>query len=349
METGNYAEARKCFQTALKIFPWDPLTLSSLAMSLLALGYIVPVNNTWADYDAKLKSIVNSADLISSEDPELLFQASVFPGLDEIVGKRFARLREKTKSNKDDVEEDDDVNKSSKDIKDVPPEVLYWYGMYYLKKGSSSDLAKAKVLFTRAVQRKDCPPHPMSLYMLGWIAEIQDDLTVAEKYYCYALQLEPMDPLNFLRLIQLSNDTLTFVKTLKRRSEQIELKSKKMAKRKRKNKKSSTADILGISYGGDNDVFADEEDVHIHSSKSPSVESMKKRVLLHERVHRLSLLRKQQLKSEKIEGLHTPGKMIYIDPFWLDRLLYSFSQCDDWTFLLRASREFREKKKEQKE
>lgn len=344
MEMGNFSEARKSFQTALRIFPWDPLTLSSLAMSLLALGYDGPSSNTWADYDIKLKSIVNLAELITSEDPELLFQASIFAGLDELVAKRFAKVREM--GNNIDKSDEESEAKSTKDIKDVPPEVLYWYGMFYLKKGSVADLAKAKVLFTRAVQRQDCPPHPMSLYMLGWISEIQEDLVVAEKYYCYALQLEPMDPLNFLRLIQLSDDTLTFVKTLKKRTEQLEVKRKKMAKRKRKNKKSSTADILGISYGGEHNVFADEED-NIHVSVSPSLEFMKKRVLLHERVHRLSLLRKQQLKTEKIDGLHTPGKMIYIDPFWLDRLFYSFSQCDDWTFLLRASHEFRDKKKDQ--
>ena len=344
MESGHFSDARKCFQNVLRIFPWDPLTISSLAMSLLALGYTGSSNNTWADYDVKLKAIVNLADLITSDDPELLFQASIFAGLDELVAKRFAKLRDAGNNNKSDEQEDIDNVKTRKDIKDVPPEVLYWYGMYYLKKGSTSDLAKAKVLFTRAVQRQDCPPHPMSLYMLGWISEIQEDLPVAEKYYCYALQLEPMDPLNFLRLIQLSDDTLTFVKTLKKRSEQLELKRKKVSKKKRKNKKSSTADILGISYGGDHNAFADEdEDVY---ARGPSLELMKKRVLLHERVHRLSLLRKQQLKTDKIDSIHTPGKTIYIDPFWLDRLFYSFSQCDDWTFLLRGSHEFREKKKD---
>jgi len=345
MEMGNFSEARKCFQNALRIFPWDPLTLSSLAMSLLALGYVGPSSNTWADYDIKLKALVNLSDLITTEDPELLFQASIFAGLDEVVAKRFAKVREMGTSDKNDADDDTDT-KSTKDIKDVPPEVLYWYGMSFLKKGSAADLAKAKVLFTRAVQRQDCPPHPLSLYMLGWISEIQEDLAVAEKYYCYALQLEPMDPLNFLRLIQLTDDTLSFVKTLKKRSEQLELKRKKMSKKKRKNKKSSTADILGISYGGEHNVFADEDEVNINLG-GPSVELMKKRVLLHERVHRLSLLRKQQLVSDKINGLHTPGKMIYIDPFWLDRLLYSFSQCDDWSHLLRSSHEFRDKKRDE--
>lgn len=37
----------------------------------------------------------------------------------------------------------------------------------------------------------------------GWVEECSGNLETAEKYYCYALQLDPIDPMYFLRLLQL--------------------------------------------------------------------------------------------------------------------------------------------------
>jgi hypothetical protein len=42
--------------------------------------------------------------------------------------------------------------------------------MFQMNKGSHKAHVKAKALFTRAVQRADHPPHPLALYMLGWLA-----------------------------------------------------------------------------------------------------------------------------------------------------------------------------------
>ena len=119
---------------------------------------------------------------------------------------------------------------------DVATDVLYWYGMHKLglspRRGGGAEAAR--IFFTRAVQRTDCPPHPLALYMLGWLAELQGDLVVAERYYCYSMQLEPVDPLYFLRLQKLAKDTLAFIKGLAKQSEKTEVQRKKTLKKKNK-------------------------------------------------------------------------------------------------------------------
>ena len=42
----------------------------------------------------------------------------------------------------------------------------------------------------------------------------QRDLRTAERYYCYALQLEPVEPYAFLQLSQVVKDTHQFVSVM---------------------------------------------------------------------------------------------------------------------------------------
>ena len=46
-----------------------------------------------------------------------------------------------------------------------------------------------------------------------------------------------------------------------------------------------------------------------------------------------------------VSGLNTPSKFVLLEPFWMDRMLQSFSACDDWASLLRNSKEFRSTQK----
>jgi hypothetical protein len=48
--------------------------------------------------------------------------------------------------------------------------------------------------------------------MLGWMAELEGDLSVAERYYCHALELEPIEPEMFLQLGVVIHQTHAFVK-----------------------------------------------------------------------------------------------------------------------------------------
>ena len=208
---------------------------------------------------------------------------------------------------------------------DVAPDVLYWYGMHKLSqppsRGGGAD--NARIYFTRAVQRTDCPPQPLALYMLGWLAELQGDLKVAERYYCYSLQLEPIDSLYFLRLQKLAKDTLAFVKGLAKQSEKAEVQRKKTLKKKNKLRRRG----VSVPVGSEADETGEQH---------TALTVMRRRLLLHERVHKLSLMRKEQL-GRRLQGLNTPGKCMSLDPFWQERLLHAFSECDNWATMLKAS------------
>jgi tetratricopeptide (TPR) repeat protein len=368
MELGKHSEARVCFQYAMKVHPGDAITIASLAMSLSALGFVAPRvgGPLWVDYDVRFEQLTSLNQLITSEDPEELFQAATTVGLERIIRKRvkekrktdadrFAWMLNKDSSysnNTPKINEEDNIEEEiATEGEDANVEVLYWYGMFHMKKNSAKSMSKAKVMFTRAVQRRDCSPHPMAVYMLGWIAELQCDYNLAEKYYCYSLQIEPMDPLNFLRLYTQVNDTLSFVTGLTKTSEQISLRKKKMVKRKQKTIRIPSNNQFGISESRlvmnskrKDEIDEDEENKAIRKYGAiPNVAEMRKRLILHERVVNLSKLKRKQLQKS-LNGVSPPGKLVYIDPFWLDRLLYSFSQCDDWGWLMKSSKSIRNRK-----
>ena len=163
--------------------------------------------------------------------------------------------------------------------------------------------------------------------MLGWLAELQGDLKAAERYYCYALQLEPMDSLSFLRLKKLSKDTLSYVKGLAKTAEKAEVQRKRVLKKKNKLRRRGVSVPVGFE--------ADET-----GEQAAALSTMRKRMLLHERVYKLAIMRKVQL-GKKLVGLNVPGKCISLDPFWLERLLHAFTECDDWASLLRDSNTYK--------
>jgi len=332
LETGKHAQARASFQDALRLQPGDPVLLASLALALSALGFKPPTGKDLVfDYSNQLSLLDSLGQLVHSENPEELFTAAVTEGLDYTLRKKAQERRDSEgQANPENGggggvrfrPEGNDSSAPAEDAKDVDPCVLYWFGMYHMNKGSKKAHGKAKSFFTRAVQRVDHPPHPLALYMLGWLAELRGDLSTAEKYYCYALQLEPMHPLAFLQLVQLAHDTLAFVRGLSVQIEATESSRKKAIRRKNRLRQQGVSVPVAKEGQG--------------ASKANELSIAKKRLLLHERVLRLSQLRMAQFGS-KINGLHAPGKCVHIDPFWLERLLHAFTQCEDWASLLRSA------------
>ena len=65
----------------------------------------------------------------------------------------------------------------------------------------------------------------------------------------------------------------------------------------------------------------------------------RRRLLLHERVHKLSLLRRKQL-GKRVDFINTIGKCVHIDTFWLERALHVFTECDDWSSFLKSSNKY---------
>jgi tetratricopeptide (TPR) repeat protein len=358
MELQQPVEARQCFQKAMGLTPNDPVLLASMALCLAAIGFRSPASATQADYDAKFQDMRSIGELSLVEDPELLFQAATNPSMEARVKEAKAKAadgkpRDPTvlsavrfptvlSSSSQITEEPAEIEATVKDKRLLPPptgedqssinyrkprdvesDVLYWRGMHQMQQKGSDSMEKAKASFTRAVQRSDCPPHPLALYMLGWITELRGDLKVAERYYCYALQLEPIDSLYFLRLQKLAKDTLSYVRGLAKTTEKAEAHRKKVLKKKNKLRRRGVSVPIGFE--------ADET-----GEQAVALATMRKRMLLHERVHKLAAMRQEQL-GKRLDDLNTPGKCVSLDPFWQERLLHAFTECDDWASLLRSS------------
>ena len=102
------------------------------------------------------------------------------------------------------------------------------------------------MLFVRASKRQDCAAHPLAMFMLGWIHESQQpmDLRAAERYYVFALQLEPIHPFAFLKLSKTAENTATYVNML------LEEKQNGATKENKKSKKISswTSELFGLHY-----------------------------------------------------------------------------------------------------
>jgi hypothetical protein len=71
------------------------------------------------------------------------------------------------------------------------------------------------------------------------------------------------------------------------------------------------------------------------------VMTLQKRLLLHDRVDQLCDLRLSQLTSKYSKI--SLGKYLYVEPFWLEKYMDAFSECEDWAWMLKSSIEFRSK------
>jgi hypothetical protein len=93
-----------------------------------------------------------------------------------------------------------------------------------------------------------------------------------------------------------------------------------------------------VEVDDDVEIFVDSTGLLTIAGSSMSV--MQTRILLHEKVHKLANMRKAQLGGV-LQGLHCPGRLVYIESYWLDRLMDAFSQCDDWACLLKSGADFK--------
>ena len=175
--------------------------------------------------------------------------------------------------------------------------------------------------------QKTTKHHPLSVYMLGWISEIENDLISAEKLYTYVLQLNyEAEPYKFLQLLAAVKETLLSTQLCLQK--EMELKTKKSGKKKpfKKSKdgnipNSVTNNFVKIYGSGIGDEYE-------------KVLRLKFRIFLHEKM--LELGKIQQLKMfDLCENLCVPSPFTFIEKNWKERLLSAFSQCDDWSWLLK--------------
>ena len=92
--------------------------------------------------------------------------------------------------------------------------------------------------------------------------------------------------------------------------------------------------------------------IYEEESDPTSITMLLKRISLHERLK--NIMKSNEYKDISFSSEHephnnnnnncnlrfrTPGKFVYLDPFWLEKLQQSFAECDDWSWLLRSTKE----------
>lgn len=77
---------------------------------------------------------------------------------------------------------------------------------------------------------------------------MQRDIRTAERYYCYALQLEPVEPYAFLQLSQVVKDTHAFVSILMKEKQALTKDQDEEGKGGKRKKKTLKRKIPGAQH-----------------------------------------------------------------------------------------------------
>ena len=205
--------------------------------------------------------------------------------------------------------------------------------------------------------------------MLGVLAEREDDIEGAERHYLHAVQCEPMEPIALLRLAGLIEDGLNNIKRLLRLFEKAgKRKTKKKTKGKRKQKVPLESSGTISTYrptaprGGNHTtslfdnltdllskplLAADEDDGQddeqdgadaMDLGASDALADYQRRLLLHQRIHEMIVLKKQSYRKLLSKSIvYNPSHHVFVDSYWLERLLHSFSTCEDWAQLYKSA------------
>jgi len=329
MELGQFQKAVAMLLDVLPLKPCDSIALGSLALCMSALGHTAPEGQLKVNYAIKLKLMSEPQEILASKDPEELFEAATTFNLGhsflQKTGKSKGAVLSKGWGILNNVAVEEPLDALEAHDNDVPPPVLYWFGMYLLQKGGKESRKVARTLFLRATQRQDYPPHLLSLHKLGWMAETNRDLRAAERYYAAGLQQDPVDPYSFLQLAKVVRDTRSYVHLLRTKrygdpnselekatrmqqqalekeavSKQagagLKAKVKKVIKKKKKPGKTVPAPLSAEAQ----QVEAGVDDIALDAI------TLKQRNLLHDRVQRLLELRLDQMKNF-LDGMLMPG------------------------------------------
>lgn len=402
MDQSRFKEARATLQQALYIVPWDPVSLASLGYCVGMLPHQVSQNvntgsSTASPYQSRLMSMQSFDDLIHSRDPEELMEAAVTVDLPRIFAsqanlsatgsEQYVKLKSKRATNPfsqsngmvlSNFAVENELDEVDTDFgNNMTGYAYFWYGMYELKKSKYCNLDKARTLFTLA--SKVAAPgaasssNALAMYMLGVLAERQEDIVGAERHYLQAVQCEPMEPIALLRLAGLVEEGLANIKRLIRLFEIAGMrkisKKKKKSKAKRKSKAplehsgtistyrppaprgtennntslfENLADLLSrpLVAMDEDDEEGDAQD-GVDTTEMGAADALadyQRRLLLHQRIHEMIVLKKQSYRKLLGKGVvYNPSHHVFVDSYWLERLLHSFSTCEDWAMLYKCA------------
>lgn len=246
--------------------------------------------------------------------------------------------------------------------------ITFLYGCFELSRVAEDSLSRAKLLFATAAGYLGANPEgclfPLIMYQLGAISEAEGDLYNAERQYEQSLQHNDLHPLTLLRLIVNIEDSLFAVKTrLRKIKEPFMGKSSKKKRKKQKkgnNTKLNPADSTFSDFEGQrerlkqqDDQYAqfaplmqplqgqgdgedDDEPLPMHNTEASL---LLKKMMLHQRIQETAMIKKfsyqKILKDIPKAAVMTKISYVYLDTDWMQRSLYSFSKCEDWTHMLK--------------
>jgi hypothetical protein len=247
----------------------------------------------------------------------------------------------------------------------------YWYGMYEMKKGKHFNLDKTRTLFSLASKvaapgaSSSC--NALAMYRLGEIAEREGHLEQAERHYQHAVQCEPMEPLSVLRLVGAVEQGLTGIKKLIRLLDAPRKRKggKKAHKKKRSNVDSSgtlstyhppptrnvhdsslinnltellSKPLLVAPEDEDDGDLGHDTQLGDGATDADPLEEYQRRLLMHQRIHEMVTLKRRSYRKSLPEGATvSAAHHVFVDSYWLERLLHSFSTCEDWARLLKCT------------
>lgn len=198
-----------------------------------------------------------------------------------------------------------EVNQAADSAENVPSEVFYRLGMFYLSACNRNNSKAAKTARQMLV-RGGKGMHPLCIFMLGWVAELDGNVQLAEDYYEMAVLLQPMDLLLLSKLQMLSASTHNYVKAISEKS------------------KSKLA------------VYDEKRKVWIRRKRGVKREiangKLSVRVLVHERI----CSKLQSIGSAASGPLKGSGRA-FIDPLWASKMLLVFSSGESWAYIAKTS------------
>ena len=407
MDQKKFKEAKVLLQQALYIVPWDIVTLSSLAYCISNILTTTKnkqnmmeskEDSTSINYNSRFMSLQSYEDLIHSRDPEELFEASVTLDLQRILKGHMNNIslsgleqynKAKIKRTVNPFSQSNGMILSNFAVEHEIEEIdadygnnmigyaYYWYGMYELKEKKHINYEKCKLLFTLASKisspgaTSSCTA--LAFYRLGELAEHQNDLVVAEQYYQYAVQCEPMEPISILRLYSLVESGLKGTKKLIQLLEKTNNKQKKKKLLKKKKQSHHTGldssgtlstyhppatskqkgtsalvhnltellnkPLLTVSEGmHTSDELLEESDAYQPGGQlAEAFEEYERRLLLHQRVYEAVVLKRRSYRKAVGDCAPSLSHHVFVDSYWLERLLHAFSGCEDWAVLLKST------------
>lgn len=200
---------------------------------------------------------------------------------------------------------------------------------------------------------------PLVLYQLAACAEAEGEYATAERTYLEAVECDQLHPLSLLRLLVSIEDAIYLVKARLDKLREPFLREDKYtaaalgeSSKPRKKKSKKRPEINAFNYASPTGeaprgmaMLEDEEDgeeePEVLPAYNPEANLLVKRLMIHQRVLEAAQVKKfsyQRLLKDLPKGLAVDKvSYLFLEADWLQRHMFAFAQCEDWTALMAAA------------